>query len=171
MGIHTTDFYLLGCTQELTTKAQYFYSIVHRHIPKITNSLALLAHAAYETKFGRYMIPGSNSLFMMPATKTWSSSTVLYRVAEGSTTKSKAFRSYPTIGAAIKDYVRCIATSTKWPTLGPALASASPTAYLEELLASGYYPEQCRVELFATYFKLLEAHEKLGAHHGNQPQS
>ncbi|KGK41512.1 hypothetical protein LH51_14450 [Nitrincola sp. A-D6] len=100
----------------------------------------LLAQAALETGWGRFVIDGSNNLFNIKADSRWggervSVSTLEYR--DGVAAKEMAaFRSYDSYADSFRDYVSFLRTN---PRYQQALENtADPSAYLRELQAAGY---------------------------------
>ncbi|WP_417581875.1 flagellar assembly peptidoglycan hydrolase FlgJ [Nitrincola sp.] len=100
----------------------------------------LLAQAALETGWGRFVIDGSNNLFNIKADSRWSGervtvSTLEYR--DGVAAKEMAaFRSYDSYADSFRDYVSFLRTN---PRYQQALENtANPAVYLRELQAAGY---------------------------------
>ncbi|KDE40443.1 MAG: flagellar assembly peptidoglycan hydrolase FlgJ [Nitrincola lacisaponensis] len=100
----------------------------------------LLAQAALETGWGRFIINGSNNLFNIKADSRWpgervSVSTLEYR--DGVAAKEvAAFRAYGSYAESFRDYVDFLRTNPRYQV---ALQNtADPAAYLRELQAAGY---------------------------------
>lgn len=100
----------------------------------------LLAQAALETGWGRFIIDGSNNLFNIKADSRWpgervSVSTLEYR--DGVAAKEvAAFRAYGSYAESFRDYVDFLRTNPRYQV---ALQNtADPVAYLRELQAAGY---------------------------------
>jgi len=98
----------------------------------------LLAQAALESGWGRSM-PGNN-LFGVKAGAGWSGGTVQADTHEvsaaGETSQSTSFRAYPSLAAAVADYVQLIAHNARYrAALG---AGNDPLAYGQALVAGGY---------------------------------
>ncbi|QEW07745.1 flagellar assembly peptidoglycan hydrolase FlgJ [Nitrincola iocasae] len=100
----------------------------------------LLAQAALETGWGRFVIDGSNNLFNIKADSGWGGervnvSTLEYR--DGVAAKEMAaFRSYDSYADSFRDYVSFLRTN---PRYQQALENtANPADYLRELQAAGY---------------------------------
>lgn len=100
----------------------------------------LLAQAALETGWGRFVIDGSNNLFNIKADSRWpgervSVSTLEYR--NGVAGKEvAAFRSYESYADSFRDYVNFLRSN---PRYQQALQNtADPSAYVRELQAAGY---------------------------------
>ena len=98
----------------------------------------LLAQAALESGWGRSM-PGNN-LFGVKAGAGWSGGSVQAYTHEASATgevgQTTQFRAYPSLAAAVADYVQLIAHNARYRSaLG---AGADPMAYGQALVAGGY---------------------------------
>ena len=98
----------------------------------------LLAQAALESGWGRSM-PGNN-LFGVKAGADWSGGTVHAYTHEmsaaGATGQTTSFRAYPSLAAAVADYVHLIAHNARYKAaLG---AGNDPLAYGQALVAGGY---------------------------------
>ncbi|MDE1902716.1 MAG: glucosaminidase domain-containing protein [Alphaproteobacteria bacterium] len=98
----------------------------------------LLAQAALESGWGR-SIPGNN-LFGVKAGAGWNGGTVQAYTHEASATgevgETTQFRAYPSLAAAVADYVQLIAHNARYrAALG---AGADPMAYGQALVAGGY---------------------------------
>ncbi len=98
----------------------------------------LLAQAALESGWGRSM-PGNN-LFGVKTGAGWSGDTVAAYTHEvsgaGATGQTTSFRAYPSMAAAVADYVRLIAHDPRYrAALG---AGDDPLAYGRALMAGGY---------------------------------
>jgi flagellar protein FlgJ len=98
----------------------------------------LLAQAALESGWGRSM-PGNN-IFGVKAGSDWTGGTVQAYTHEisaaGDTGETADFRAYPSVAAAVADYVRLIAQNTRYRA---ALdAGNDPRAYGQALVAGGY---------------------------------
>lgn len=98
----------------------------------------LLAQAALESGWGRSM-PGNN-LFGVKADGGWTGGAVAAYTHEisatGKTGQTSNFRAYPSLAAAVQDYVRLIAGN---PRYRAALGSGGdPLAYGQALVAGGY---------------------------------
>lgn len=98
----------------------------------------LLAQAALESGWGRSM-PGNN-IFGVKAGSDWTGGTIQAYTHEisaaGDTGETAGFRAYPSVAAAVADYVRLIAQNTRYRA---ALdAGNDPRAYGQALVAGGY---------------------------------
>ncbi|HYL31678.1 MAG TPA: glucosaminidase domain-containing protein [Stellaceae bacterium] len=98
----------------------------------------LLAQAALESGWGRSM-PGNN-LFGVKAGAGWTGGTVQAYTheasANGEVGETSSFRAYPSLAAAVADYVQLIAHDGRYHA---ALGSGSdPMAYGQALVAGGY---------------------------------
>lgn len=98
----------------------------------------LLAQAALESGWGRSM-PGNN-LFGVKAGAGWSGGTVQAYTHEASATgeigQTSQFRAYPSVAAAVADYVQLIAHNARYrAALG---AGGDSLAYGQALVAGGY---------------------------------
>ena len=98
----------------------------------------LLAQAALESGWGHSM-PGNN-LFGVKAGAGWSGGTVQAYTHEASATgevgQTTQFRAYPSLAAAVTDYVQLIAHNARYrAALG---AGSDPLAYGQALVAGGY---------------------------------
>ena len=98
----------------------------------------LLAHAALETGWGRSVV--GNNLFGIKAGASWAGSavtTMTHEVEAGQTVSREAsFRAYPTLDAAVQDYVALISNSPRYrAVIGVGQDTA---AYGQGLLAGGY---------------------------------
>ncbi|RAU19630.1 flagellar assembly peptidoglycan hydrolase FlgJ [Nitrincola tibetensis] len=100
----------------------------------------LLAQAALETGWGRFVIEGSHNLFNIKADRRWdgdrvSVSTLEYRQGQAQR-EMASFRSYANYEESFRDYVDFLKTN---PRYQQALQNTSnPSAYLRELQAAGY---------------------------------
>src|SRR5579872_665189 len=98
----------------------------------------LLAQAALESGWGRSM-PGNN-LFGVKAGAGWDGDTVQAHTheasANGAVGETAQFRAYPSLAAAVADYVQLIARNARYrAALG---AGTDPLAYGQALVAGGY---------------------------------
>ncbi|MGH6995900.1 MAG: glucosaminidase domain-containing protein [Stellaceae bacterium] len=98
----------------------------------------LLAQAVLESGWGRSM-PGNN-LFGVKAGAGWSGGTVQAYTheasANGEVGQTSQFRAYPSLAAAVADYVQLIAHNARYrAALG---AGSDPLAYGQALVAGGY---------------------------------
>lgn len=98
----------------------------------------LLAQAALESGWGRSM-PGNN-LFGVKASAGWSGGTVQAYTHEASAAgevgQTSQFRAYPSLAAAVADYVQLIEHNARYrAALG---AGGDPLAYGQALVAGGY---------------------------------
>lgn len=98
----------------------------------------LLAQAALESGWGR-STPGNN-IFGVKAGAGWAGATVQAYTHEmspaGETGETTGFRAYPSLAAAVADYVNLIAHNTRYRA---ALGSGdNPLAYGQALVAGGY---------------------------------
>lgn len=98
----------------------------------------LLAQAALESGWGRSM-PGNN-LFGVKAGAGWSGGTVQAYTHEASATgevgQTTQFRAYPSLAAAVADYVQLIAHNARYRAA--LSAGGDPLAYGQALVAGGY---------------------------------
>lgn len=98
----------------------------------------LLAQAALETGWGRSVV--GNNVFGIKAGPSWRGSemtTMTHEVEAGQMTPRQAtFRSYPSLDAAVQDYVALIANSRRYQAVIGAGDDAA--AYARGLVAGGY---------------------------------
>jgi flagellar protein FlgJ len=98
----------------------------------------LLAHAALETGWGRSVV--GNNLFGIKAGASWAGSavtTMTHEVEGGQTVSHQAsFRAYPTLDAAVQDFVALISNSPRYRAVIGVGDDAA--AYGHGLLAGGY---------------------------------
>jgi peptidoglycan hydrolase FlgJ len=98
----------------------------------------LLAQAALESGWGRSM-PGNN-LFGVKAGGGWTGGTVQAYTHEasagGEVGETTAFRAYPSLAAAVADYVQLIAHNARYR--GAVGSGSDPLAYGQALAAGGY---------------------------------
>jgi flagellar protein FlgJ len=98
----------------------------------------LLAHAALETGWGRSVV--GNNLFGIKAGASWAGSavkTMTHEVEAGQTVSREAsFRAYPTLDAAVQDFVALISNSPRYRAVIGVGQDAA--AYGQGLLAGGY---------------------------------
>jgi flagellar protein FlgJ len=98
----------------------------------------LLAQAALETGWGRSVV--GNNVFGIKASSSWQGSevtTATHEVEAGQMVPRQAsFRAYPSLDAAVQDYVRLIGNSPRYQSAIGAGDDAA--AYARGLLAGGY---------------------------------
>jgi flagellar protein FlgJ len=98
----------------------------------------LLAQAALETGWGRSVV--GNNVFGIKASASWQGSevtTTTHEVEAGQMVPLQAsFRAYPSLDAAVQDYVRLIGNSPRYQSVIGAGDDAG--AYARGLLAGGY---------------------------------
>lgn len=98
----------------------------------------LLAQAALETGWGRSVV--GNNVFGVKAGASWSGSVVqamTHEMVQGRTEpRESAFRSYPSIAAAVQDYASLIAQSGRYR--GAVGAGTDVGTYARALAAGGY---------------------------------
>jgi len=98
----------------------------------------LLAHSALETGWGRSVV--GNNLFGIKAGPSWAGATVMamtHEVEGGQTVSQQAsFRAYPTLDAAVQDFVALISNSPRYRAVMGVGDDAA--AYARSLLAGGY---------------------------------
>jgi flagellar protein FlgJ len=98
----------------------------------------LLAQAALETGWGRSVV--GNNVFGIKASPAWQGSevtTMTHEVEAGQMVPRKAsFRAYPSLDAAVQDYVALVGGSSRYQAV--IGVGNDVTAYAQGLLAGGY---------------------------------
>ncbi len=141
---------LAASKQAAFSSPEEFVKTLMPHVQGIANAMgldpkALLAQAAVETGWGRYMIhnaqgQNSHNLFGIKADKRWQGDSALVSTLEfeqGIAKQQKAaFRSYDSFADGLKDYLNFVTNNPRYES---ALNVASdPKAYFSNLQQSGY---------------------------------
>lgn len=148
---------------EIDLRQRRFLDDLRPHAERAARKLGtspeiLLAQAALETGWGRYVVGGnSNNLFSIKADRAWTGRTVTQRTLEffdgKPVTVSAAFRAYRDVGAAFDDYVAFLQQNPRYERA--LQRAADPHAYVHELQRAGYATDS------AYAHKILRIHGSL----------